>query len=199
MAQCGVSITKSLPWRDGRAEFSNVYHYNTELLGMPTEAEGELIIDRLRAIEQPIHTSDVQFVEGRLWGPTGQGPTASKMIASKSLAGNGGLQASVTNFYKEFALMIYWPLGRYGLRNRKQFLRKWIHPGSLMGVVSTALDGHSQISVTPPAILTYINDVTTLVVSNVPASPLELCTEEGKQPIGPGKLYPYLEHRQFGR
>lgn len=111
------------------------------------------------------------------------------------LSGTGALNPE-SPWYPELAYMIYWPLGRYGSRNRPQYLRKWIHTGKNVSVMPA--DG-SRFTGTPGAIVQgYIDAVTAVDPAGVDG-PYELCTEDGRQPIGPGKLYPYLEHRQIGQ
>lgn len=192
MAVFAVSITKDLLWRGNRQPFSNVYHYVTE----PGELfEDVMVIDKLVAAEKLIHATSVNFLTGRSWGPTENGPTASKMREVKALTGTGALTPS-TNFYPELAMMIYWPLGRYGVRNHPQYLRKWIHGMRSGGL---PMDGTRYVGTTPPEIQQYIDSVRLIsLVSPFPS--YNLSTWNGEHEAGTnGALYPYLEHRQLGR
>lgn len=189
MAVFGVSITKSMEWRGAQQEFSNVYHYQTAV-GQPFDDEG--IIAAVVAAERPLHATSVTFETGRTWGPTENGPAASVMREIVDLSGQGGA-TPLTNAYKETALLISWPLGRYGSRNRPQFLRKWLHTLASGG---RGLDGSSRSDVSPQNVLDYIAAVTAL--SDPAFGDLDLCTADGRVPVGPAVQYPYLEHRQLG-
>ena len=198
MATIGVSITKSCPWRGGVAEFSNVYHYNR---ATPPEsgAEAQAIINAVRELERPVHAVEVKFLRAKIWGPTGVGAGASLMIDDAVWTGIAGLAASTTGFYKELAYLIQWPLGRYGSRNRRQYLRKWLHTCSSLGATVGQQDGSSVITPVPTALATYITSAASLTVTGSTESPLELVSESGKLPVSPGSMYPFLEHHQFGR
>lgn len=192
MATFAVSITKEILWRDGWKPVSNVYHYNTDVIDPFPDDD---VINKLVEEEKLIFATNVNFVKARTWGPTGMGSGPSKMRAVKNLTGSGAATPS-TNFYPEFAQMVYWPLGRYGVRNHPQYLRKWLH---LNRSGPFNLAGGRYTGVIPPDMQRYIDNVTNLVVVSSTTA-LELCTEDGEhQPTGPGALYPYLEHRQIGR
>jgi hypothetical protein len=199
MAQFGASITKDAVWRGSRVRWSNRYHFIGDV-NVLLEAEMLTILDALRDIEKPVHSPDVSFVEGKLWGPTGVGQAASLMRASRNWTAQVGTAPTATQpIYRECAFLIQWPLGRYGSKNRPQFLRKWLHPYTNFGLSVNETAGVSPIGSTPAAIATYRGNAAALVVSGVAGSPFPLCTREGRQPIQTGSLYSYLEHRQFGR
>lgn len=197
MATIGMSITKATSWRGETQEFSNVYHYNGLV---PTEEDVPAILASLRDVEKPLHGSNVNFVRGALWGPTEQGKAASKMIDTVKWDFQTGSGGAATNaYYKEAAILIQWYLGRYGTRNRKQYLRKWIHPVNSSIVSVSMVTGDAKWGTTPAAIAAYITAVTQFTPSGAPsAGSYQLGTREGR-PAGAGVLYPYLEHRQFGR
>lgn len=191
MAVFAVSITKQKSWRGENQEFSNVYHYRTDV-AEPFNDQG--VVDALVAAESPLFGSSTQFVRARTWGPTDGSPADSVMREVIDL-NQSGTGASNTSFYKEFAAMVYWPLGRYGSRNRPQYLRKWLHIDSPLGYDTS---GSTPLTTTPVVIQDYIDAVTEIVLA-VDIDGYELCTSTGRVPTGPGTHYPYLEHRQFGR
>jgi hypothetical protein len=153
------------------------------------------VIDELIAAERPLYSPTTTFIGARTWGPTDQGIAQSKMraVETRNLAGTGG---TANLEYGEFAVMFFWPLGRYGVRNHPQYLRKWHHLRRSLGL---PLDGSRFTGATPTDAQAYINRVTALNPTLIPGA-FELCTEDGlHEPTGPGQLYPYLEHRQIGR
>jgi hypothetical protein len=155
MAVFAVSITKEINWRGGPKKISNVYHYKT---GIGETFPDIAVIDKLVTEEKKIYASTVNFVRGRTWGPTEQGKSASKMREVKELAGSGNLSPS-SGFYPEFAIMLYWPLGRYGQRNRPQYLRKWHHLGRFVGL---STEGARYNGVPQPEITAYMTAVESL-------------------------------------
>jgi hypothetical protein len=187
LAPYAFSITKMIQWRGANQEYSNVYHFD---ISDPNSFDFESRLVQLRTQEVPLHATDVSFVKARAWGPTGQGPSASQTQEILDWTGISGSKAPSTGWYKELAFMIFWPLGRYGERNRPQFLRKWLHTNNTLAIITAAQSGSSAITTTPADIATYISNI---------ANMGGYCTEKGRTPISPGQLYPYLEHRQLGR
>lgn len=192
MAVFAVSITKSCQWRGQTQEFSNVYHFKTDTL--ETFLDGN-VIDYLVTAEKPLHSSLVTFLRGRTWGPTDQGPAASVTRLVKDVSGVGAAAAS-TSVYKECALLLQFPLGRYGVRNHPQKLRKWIH--TVGNPEAYPLDGSGKMAAPSAAMTTYRDRIRTLDPTAFPGQ-YELCSPTGHVPIDVGVWYPYLEHRQFGR
>lgn len=194
MAVFAVSITKRINWRGSNQEFSNVYHYKT---GLMEPFPDTTIINKVADAERPIHGGQVEFVRGRTWGPTEGTQENNKMREVVQLSGNG-TGPDQSGFYRELAIMVYWPLGRYGSRNRPQYLRKWLHTQNPMSTVTDYVEGNVRDTTIPAALQTYIDRVSNvnayLVITDV-----ELCTKTGRTPIGAAQRYPYLEHRQLGR
>lgn len=189
MAVFGIAITKEIDWRGGVQPISNVYHYSS-LPGVTFNDDD--VVNALVSAEKAIYASSVRFVKARTWGPT-DGPAADSVTRLiKDLTGQGALTATV-NMYREAAVLITWPLGRYGSKNRPQFLRKWHHTCYNHGLPA---EGTPAGGATPAAITTYINTVAGIAAGTL--TNYVLSTAEGKRPTGDGKLYPYLDHRQFG-
>lgn len=190
MSVFALSVTKQFTWRGEAQNFSNVYHF---LTGVGETFDDGLALDDVIAGERAIHATTVNFVQARTWGPVDGAPSANVTRVIRDLS-SVGLAAATSNWYREFALLIVWPLGRYGSRNRPQFLRKWLHTESLNSITGAGfLTGNSQGTISA-ALTGYINDVT-----SVGPGPYDLCSASGHLPTGPGFLYPYLEHHQLGR
>jgi hypothetical protein len=103
MAQFGVSIGKQAPWRGLQVEFSNRYHFVGDV-NILTETQMVQIIEAVMSAERPVHTAEVSFISGKLWGPTGTGQANSVMRASKLWTGINGTAAAATQpIYRECA------------------------------------------------------------------------------------------------
>ena len=187
------SIRKSISWRGRTQEFSNLYHY---YFSAPTTTGLENTLDYLKDAERPIHDGVVTFQEGRAWGPLNAQGRGGNMEAVRSWS-QAGTKTSGTAFYKECAYLVIWPLGRYGSRNRPQFLRKWIHSQSTGLAASADTTGNAALGGATSILNTYITAVTTATVTGVSGS-ITLQTAKGNVPISGGVLYGFLEHRQYG-
>lgn len=193
MTVFACSVTKEVQWRGGPAEVSNVYHYK---VGALESFDDNGLIDELVRLEKTVYGNTVTFTKARTWGPTDGSMADNKMREVRALTGTGAA-AVATPFYPELAVMIYWPLGRYGIRNHPQYLRKWHH---FMHGKGLSTDGTRFTGTVDATLQAYITGVTSVDPSGV-AGPWALCTADGEHeaPIGGGKVYPYLEHRQIGR
>lgn len=188
------SVRKTTPWRNKTQGFSNLYHY---FLTTPTEAALQNVLTKLVTIEKTIHSTAVSFVEGRAWGPVNPNGSGGRMEAVITASGTGAVGPSTT-IYKECCQLIVYPLGRYGVKNRPQFMRKWYHLGQTSTQTANGTDGNTDISPATGALATAITDIASLVpTGGGPALPLQ--TSSGHTNISPGFLYKYLEHHQFGR
>lgn len=203
MSVFGVSVTKRGPWRNSTVVWSNRYHFFSPGT-IPGAAEWKPIIERVMDLERPIHSGAVTFVEGRLWGPTDVADKALNLMRHREEWGaiTGSAAAGTGNWYRELALLVVFPLGRYGKKNRPQFLRKWIHTYTDFGLIpATAVNGNTTIQSEPAAFPTYRAGIRSLSGTGITGGPYLLCTEKdgGRQPLDGGRLYPWVEHHQFGR
>lgn len=187
------SIRKSRLWRGKTQGFSNLYHYD---MVTPSVADLEAVLDALKAAETPVHASTVTFVEGRSWGPVNSNGRGGRMEAVKAFTGNGGA-TSTANMYREAAFLLSWPLGRYGSKNRPQFLRKWLHSDFMAQGGTSGLDGNTALGAITTPLSTYAAAVRTLTGAGI-AAPLALIPASNHPTIGAAVLFPFLEHRQFG-
>jgi hypothetical protein len=188
------SVRKSRNWRGTTQGISNLYHY---LMTAPTETSLQNVLTALKSAEVPVHSTAVNFVEGRAWGPVQSNGRGGRMEAFQQLAGAGSAVVA-PNMYLECCHLVVWPLGRYGTKNRPQFMRKWLHSGTTTNQTGSDTTGNTDISPATAQLITYINAVANLVPTGG-GGPLGLQTASGHSPITAGYLYKYLEHRQFGR
>lgn len=193
MATFAVSITKATGWRGGYQPFSNVYHYNTAI-GQTFDDVG--LVQHLVDAEKAICSFDVDFVEARTWGPTGEGQAASQMREIIELSGNGN-HSWAEPLYKELCFLFVWPLGRYGARNRPQYLRKWMHTMGAPTLPGAQLNGGQALNTGLADLNSYISSVR--FAGGPTTDPdYSLATAKGREPIEDGHYYPYIEHHQFG-
>lgn len=187
-------IEKSTGWRGEVQHFGNLYHYP---LGTdePSETVIESMIDQLKAAEVNVHSTDVKFEVGRCWGPVDSNGKGGRMRVVRPLTGTGN-QPIDTSMYKELAFLITFPLGRYGSKNRPQFLRKWIHSCSLFSISTTERSGNVKMSSPPAPLTTYANAVKSLTMG-AGGPPVSLASPKDHL-ADTVVIYPYLEHRQFG-
>jgi hypothetical protein len=122
MARIGVSITKSVAFRNSTQEFSNVYYYDVSAL--PDETQAEAFIDNLTTLEKTFHGSSVTFVRGRVWSQVGA-PSSNNMIKQKNLSGTGA-RSTVAGMDKERAFLFRLRAGSDS-RGNPVYLRKWYH------------------------------------------------------------------------
>lgn len=190
------SINKSISWRGVDQGFGNRYIYE-----LPTDEPSltvlENMVDTLVNAEKPVHGSAVAFRVGRVWGPVGPNGRGGTMRVVRPLTASGTGGVSTSGWYKEFSFLCVWPLGRYGEKNRPQFLRKWIHPNTSLGLAQNYWDGSTQIPSPPGALGTYMTAVRTIPYGSG-GPPLSLASPKGHFADAGGYVYPYLEHRQYG-
>src|SRR5215203_929881 len=122
MPRVGVSITKSVAFRNSVQEFSNVYYY--ELLTTPDESAAQALIQNLVTLEKTFHSTAVTFVRGRLWTQEGS-PGTNNMITQINLSGTGA-RATSAQLDKERAFLFRIRAGNDS-RGNPVYLRKWFH------------------------------------------------------------------------
>jgi hypothetical protein len=198
MSRIGVSITKTIAFRGGNQEFSNVYYYeNAGALPDQTQAEG--IIDTLTGWEKTWHSTLVTFTRGRLWSQGGS-PGSNNMIFQKNLSGTGA-QAVVTSMDRERAYLFRLRAGSDS-RGNPVYLRKWYHSCGLfdgaVAVGTTILDNTTGFTAGNRTALANKADTVRTMVAN--GGPWELVSKGGRQ-FTTGEQFQahqYLEHHQLG-
>jgi hypothetical protein len=197
VVRIGVSITKTIPFRNSNQEFSNVYYYEG-YPDYPTVAQAEGFIDDLATREKAIHSTLVTFVRGRLWKQVGT-PAGNEMIAQKNLSGTGSGSPN-TSWDRERAFLVRLRAGN-DTRGNPVYLRKWYHTiGPMGGVDATAaiLSQTSGFSQTQrDAIAGAANIFKTLGPIGNQGN---LCSKSGR-PFGTGNTFEahqFLEHHQLG-
>jgi len=134
MARIGISITKSVAFRNSTQEFSNVYYYDG-LAATPTEAQAEALIDELVVKEKTIHSTLVTFVRGRCWSQTGSQST-NVMLKQKSLSGTGSMTPA-SSMNRESAYLFQLRAG-VDSRGNPVRLKKWFHANAELGGVTVS-------------------------------------------------------------
>jgi hypothetical protein len=188
----GVSITKRTTWRGIEEEFSNVYHFSTDV-----GTTSDQVVDGVLAAEREIFGNNVVFVNAKVWGPTDGTQLQSRMLLQRNFANSGNLATGAITA-KELAVVVEWDTGRINLRGGRIFLRKYLHVGRLASTDEEAAKGNTPIAAsTLTAVAAYAADVQNAV--GVSAAPL--CDEKGRVlPINTtAKILPHLHTRQFRR
>jgi hypothetical protein len=198
MARIGVSITKSVAFRNSTQEFSNVYYYNNGGGALPDEAAALAIIDEVVATEKTFHAATVTFVRGRLWSQVGT-PATNNMIAQKNLTGTGARAANSMDKERAFLLRI-----RAGADSRGNpvYLRKWYHAcGEFVlaqGTASAILENTSGwTQAQRDAQAGQVNPIKILASGG---NQWNLCAKGGRNfDFGANfQAHQYLEHHQLG-
>jgi len=198
MARIGISITKSVAYRDSVQEFSNVYYYENGG-ALPSSAGASDLIDEVTALEKGRHATTVTFVRGRCWSQVGS-PGANEMIHQKALTGTGSSTADAT-MDRERAFLIRWRAGNDS-RGNAVYLRKWYHScgafagasGSIGTAILSQTSGFAQA--TRDSILASANALLSLVQGGGGWS---LVGKNGRTRSGTGdQAHKYLEHHQLG-
>lgn len=197
MARIGVSITKSVAFRNSTQEFSNVYYYDVDSL--PTETQAEAFIDNLTTLEKTFHGTGVTFVRGRVWSQVGS-PSANEMIKQKNLSGTGA-RSGVAGMDKERAFLFRLRAG-VDSRGNPVYLRKWFHACaefvSGQTISAGVMDNSTGWSTTQrSAQVAAMNGI-----GNANGSPLlpVLVAKSGRAPSGGATwdAHQFLEHHQLG-
>lgn len=199
MARIGISITKSVAFRNSTQEFTNVYFYQTNLAPLPDESQALAAIDDVVTREKTWHSSAVTFVRGRCWSQTGDKAT-SNMIAQKNLSGTGA-RATSGGMDKERAFLFRIRAGNDS-RGNPVYLRKWIHAcGQIYSgqSISAALNENST-GFTGPEITSLEAQVAAMKTLTINAIVWNLCAKGGRD-FDSGanfKSHAFLEHHQLG-
>lgn len=195
--QIGVSITKSVVFRNSVQEFSNVYHYEVPGGGVGPVA-AEAIIDRIVVLEKTWHSTGVSFKAAKCWSSGGT-VAQNVMIFQKLLTGTGSVAVSAA-MDKERAFLFQWPAG-FDSRGHPVKLKKWYHsccnfPGVAIG--NPELTNEDSISQSErDSAETTVSAIHPLVVSALAGS-FDLVAESGREIDGSVELHKYLEHHQLG-
>ena len=197
MARFGISITKSVAFRNSVQEFSNVYYY--ELATMPNAATAEAIIDNLVTLEKTFHATNVTFVRGRCWSEVGS-EAGNEMITQKNLTGTGA-RTTITGLDKERAFLFRVRAGNDS-RGKPVYLRKWYHACaefvSGQGIPSGVLDQSTGFNTTQRG--QQVTAMNAIGNANGSSGSPTLVAKSGRG-ITPGATWDahqFLEHHQLG-
>lgn len=197
MARVGVSITKSVAFRNATQEFSNVYYF--EVGSLPNETEAGSLIVALSALEKGWHSSLVTFVRGRLWSQGGS-PGTNNMIAQVNLSGTGA-RTAISGMDKERAFLFRIRAGNDS-RGNPVYLRKYFHAcGQFVsgaGVGSSILENSAGFTTAERnAQVAAMNTIRSITDSG---KTYTLCAKSGRNFDSGADFvaHPYLEHHQLG-
>lgn len=181
-----VSITKDMPYRGSRERFSNVYHYE---VANPSVAVAQDIISRLVAVETPVHSTQVQFKEARVW-ETGGTPEQNETILITDLS-SFGTAVDNTELYAAAVYEVQWRTDRPSSTGKPVYLRKYLRSKSLLGQAlnNEQKTGFAALPNAIPALTTYMDGVRTLVT---PGGTYGLTAPSGRVVSQAGQLPRYI-------
>lgn len=198
MAHVGVAIVKRFAFRDATQEFTNVYHYQWTGLD-PGAALAESLIDRIVAIERPLHATVVSFVHARCWNAGGT-IQENDMIIEKplNLLGTATVRAGMD---RERAFLFRWRAGVDSL-GRPVYLRKYYHSVSHLGLSGVNSPGLDENTTGLPQAArdqaeAMVADLDPISFNNG-STVGRLIAESGRGVTGELECHKYLEHHQVG-
>jgi len=197
MTRIGISITKSVAFRDSNQEFSNVYYFDG-LLGRPSTADGNALIDELTTKEKAKHSTLVSFKAGRIWEQTGDKAT-TEMITTKALSGTGSIAADV-GLDRERTILFRLRAG-VDTRGNPVYLRKYFHVcGSLGGVSNGSAIVSQSTGYTDPERTTLAGTMSNMGQIGSGSTLGNICSKKGRLPDAGAQwsAHKYLEHHQLG-
>lgn len=172
MAPYAVSVTMAHPFRGASELFSNVFHYDADLVAVTNDGVIDAVVAGLKAA----YPSSVGFRQARLYGPTNQGQLANVTRLIKDLTGNGTATMTGGSFYPELAFFVSMYVGRNPATGRKRFLRKWLHTGKMPSATGNII-GDQLIST---AERTFFEDwFESMKNITVQGQSLPICTPQG--------------------
>lgn len=196
MAIYGFNVLKRAAYRGGVQHFGNTYYY--EVTTTDDDVTGlERVLDEIVSIEKAFHSTDVTYVQGRVWSAGGTA-AQNTMLVEKQLTGTGN-RGPDPNMDRERAILIQFRAG-VDSRGRPVYLRKWFH---IMGTFwqGTASDGVKAQTAQIPTIERdqFRGEAERLeVIDLIDAPRAELRSKSGRQVTGATAVHPFLEHRQLG-
>lgn len=197
MPRIGISITKSVAFRNSVQEFSNVYYYEG-YPDFPDQATADGFIDTMADREKAIHSTNVTFVRGRLWKQIGT-QAQNEMITQKNLGGTGTTSQNTT-WDRERAFLFRIRAGN-DVRGNPVYLRKWYHSiGAIAGVDATAAILSNTSGFSSAQRDTLAGAINVFKTLGPIGNQGTLCSKNGR-PFGDGQnfqAHQFLEHHQLG-
>lgn len=138
MGAYGVSVEKEFTFRGQPELTSNVYHYH---LDVATDTAINNLADAVVLRDKAAHTADFAYKTVRVFGPTEGSKADNVMKLVKDISGNGSRSAVGPNIYPELTACVSIFVGRSPVKNRKVFVRKFIHLNILQSSSSSATSG----------------------------------------------------------
>lgn len=198
MARYGLSIEKSLEFRDSTQPFANVYYYRALVGATEDDASLNALLDQIVAKEKTFHSARVTFVRARLW-ITGTGSRETNIMRVQKALSGVGARTATTSMDAERAILIQWPAG-FDSKHRPVKLRKWYHTcghPTAAAFGSTVLENRVAITQAErDAIDLMMEPLLSPVVPGVGG--FTLVAQTGREATATGKCHKYLEHHQLG-
>ncbi len=188
----GVSVTKSVQWRNATEEFTNVWHFDTAV-----DMTSQALANNVVSSERGFFGANVNFKKVQVWGPTDGTKQQSQMLLQQDLTGSGSGGTS-TVCALETSAVVSWDTGRKNTRGGRIFLRKYLHMGQLAVADEPAAKGNTVL---PAGELQRIKDFGAAMKNPSSQNSAPICDKAGRRLplLTPTVVLPHLHTRQFRR
>lgn len=199
MPDFGLSIEKSVSFRGFQQPFANVYYYRQNDIAVDAIVTLEDLLTFIVDREKAIHSTDVNFLRGRVWNTNSGSQQTNLMRVDKALTGTGVCSPN-TSLDRERAILVRWSAG-LDSRNKPVYLRKYYHvcgnPPS-GGAVFSAAQLQNTAELTNGQKGAYSTELVSVRTPNGGGFPFALIAKSGRASSGSAGIHRYLEHHQLG-
>lgn len=196
MAVYAFHIQKEMDYKGVREPFGNTYHY----LEGPDDEWGETEFSDLGVavarLEQAYMPGGVAFTQFTVWGPTDGPENENVIVLTQDLDFNGTQTAVEPTTFRTTAALVYWPIPRSPVHNRRRWLRKFFRPIEGVTADENFWNGTGTIpdDEREQFVDDYVNACRTVATGGGNG---ELCSEDGAVTTGDGGVRRYATTRQI--
>lgn len=186
-----ISLRKNCPYESQSAEeITNIYHYRTPQ-AQPDQVPTQELIDAIWDREQNMMSTEVFAEAGYVTGPT-DGTQAEDIFQAEYSIQESGTAVDAPSIHPSICLYFAWPLGRYGVRNQPQYLKKWIRLLSKHSFTDPQIGGRETLAANlTGGMAAYRNEMP--VITTPDGTEWQLCTAQGRIVQGTGIIDEYIE------
>jgi hypothetical protein len=194
----GFSIEKTVLFRGTQQTFANIYYYEAPAIPFTDTGALQAMLDQIVNKEKELHSTEVNFVRGRVWN-TGTGDRQTNLMRLDTLLTGTGSLAASPRMDRERAVLVSIPAG-LSVRNKPVFLRKWYHTCGFRSTnpfTDAQLQNTAELSASQRAYWANgLNDIQQLEL--VAGTVGNMCAQNGRQTTGEPVTHKFLEHHQLG-
>jgi hypothetical protein len=199
MALIAVAITKQTLYHDQLEEFDNVYFYDSPIPQAGDENFRRLC-EAIVALEQPVHSPEVEFTTGRVWSSGGT-ILENITLGLFDLDGVGTMSQAGVAVHSEASVLVSWECDRTSVLGRKVYMRKQIRPQRLpSGSTEGMARGKNAMSAAVMApFKTYADGVDEITILGGPTFNLVTAGGRVQRATDNGVVNANLRTREFRR